>query len=101
MNSQLEPLTITVTDARKVSGLSIASIYGLINKGFVQTSVVMGRRLIVYASLKTALGIRPDGSPPATPGLTGGPIKLPPGRRRKPRTGAEAERTAVAIPGQK
>jgi len=41
MNSHLEPLTITVTDAWKVSGLSNASIYGLINKGLVQTSVVM------------------------------------------------------------
>jgi hypothetical protein len=95
MNSQqFEPLTITVTDARKISGLSVASIYGMINQGLVQTSVVMGRRLIVYASLKTALGIRPDGAPAAAPGLTGGPIKRPPGRHRKPRLGAEADRPA-------
>ncbi len=89
MNSQLEPLTVTVTDARKISGLSNASIYAMINRGFVQTSVVMGRRLIVYASLKAALGIRPDGAPPAPPGL-GEKIKRPPGRHRKPRAGAEA-----------
>jgi hypothetical protein len=89
MNSQLEPLTCTVAAARKISGLSNSSIYGAINKGLVETRVVMGRRLIIFASLKKALGIRPDGAPPATPGLTGGPIKRPPGRRRKPITNQE------------
>jgi hypothetical protein len=105
---RLEPLTVTVADARDLSGLSNASVYGLINAGLVETTVCMGRRLIVYASLKAALGIRPDGAPPpspglpdgpdmaprAAPGLTGGSIRRSPGRHRKSaaepvRTGAE------------
>jgi hypothetical protein len=94
MNSDLEPLTCTVAAARKVSGLSKSSIYVAIAKGVLETRVVMGRRLIVYASLKAALGIRRDGAPPATPGLTGGPIKSPPGRRRQPRGETNTDRTA-------
>jgi hypothetical protein len=94
MESQLEPLTVTVAEARKISGLSNSSMYGMINRGLVQTTIVMGRRLLVYASLKAALGIRPDGAPPAPRGLTGGPIKSPPGRRRKPRGETNTDRTA-------
>lgn len=89
MNSHLEPLTVTVADARKISRLSNASIYKMINAGLVETTIVMGRRLLVYASLKAALGIRPDGAPPAPPGL-GEKIKLPPGRHRKPRAEIDA-----------
>jgi hypothetical protein len=94
MNSNLEPLTVTVADARRISRLSIGSVYKMINAGHVETTVVMGRRLIVYASLKAALGIRPDGAPPAAPGLAGGKIKNPPGRRRKPRETVAIEQLA-------
>jgi hypothetical protein len=60
-------------------------MYKAINEGLVETTRVFGRRLIVYASLKKMLGIRPEGelAPPVAPGLAGGKIKDPPGRRRK------------------
>jgi hypothetical protein len=92
--NDFEPLTVTVADGLKLSGLSNSSFYKMINERLVETTVVMGRRLIIYASLKKALRIRPPGepAPTAAPGLTGGPIKLPPGRRRKPRTETNADR---------
>jgi hypothetical protein len=91
MNPQLEPLTITVTDARQLSRLSNASIYKMIAEGRVETTVVMGRRLIVYESFKRALGIVPGGACTAAPGLTGGSIKRSPGRHRKQRAGTGAD----------
>jgi hypothetical protein len=87
MSNETEPLTLTIAEGCRRSGLSNSSMYKAINEGLVETTRVFGRRLIVFASLKKALGIRPEGepAPPVAPGLTGGPIKLPPGRRRKQR----------------
>jgi hypothetical protein len=87
MSNETEPLTVTIPEGCRASGLSNSSMYKAINEGLVKTTRVFGRRLIVYASLKRMLGLPPDGepAPPAAPGLTGGKIKTPPGRRRKQR----------------
>jgi hypothetical protein len=62
-------------------------MYKAINEGLVETTRVFGRRLIVFASLKKALGIRSEGeaAPPVTPGLAGGRIKDPPRPQVGPR----------------
>jgi hypothetical protein len=84
MSNETEPLTVTIPDGCKASGLSNATMYKAINEGLVETTRVFGRRLIVYSSLKKMLGIRPEGDPsPLERGLAGGKIKDPPGRRRK------------------
>jgi hypothetical protein len=89
MSNETEPLTVTIPEGCRRSGLSNSSMYKAINEGLVETTRVFGRRLIVYASLKKAL-VRPEGepAPPVAPGLAGGKIKIPPGRRRKQRENA-------------
>jgi hypothetical protein len=85
-----EPLAVTLAKARQLSNLSHSSLYKLINENQIETVRVLGRRLIIYESLKKVLGIRPDGEPaPVVPGLAGGKIKDPPGRRRKQRATVE------------
>jgi hypothetical protein len=101
MSENVEPLAITIAKTLKITDLSNSSVYKLINDGVLETVVVAGRRLVIYESVKRVLGIRPPGEPPAPPGLTGGPIKLPPGRRRKPRAETSANRPTLAVPGQK
>jgi hypothetical protein len=88
MSHDNEPLAVTIAEVRRLSGLSNTRIYKAINAGLLDTTRVFGRRLVIYASLKKALGIRPPGEQPiaAAPGLAGGKIKDPPGRRRKPVT---------------
>jgi hypothetical protein len=85
MSNDTEPLTVTIPEGCRASGLSNSSMYKAINEGLVETTRVFGRRLIVYSSLKKMLGLRPEGdsAAPITPGLAGGRIKDPPGRRRK------------------
>jgi hypothetical protein len=95
MNTQPKPLAITIAATRNATGLSNSSVYGAINKGLLETVVVMGRRLVLYSSVERLLGIQPAGNRgrAAAPGLTGGPIKRPPGRHRKS-AGVEAGRVA-------
>lgn len=47
-----DPITITVKDAARETGLSTASIYELANKGLVETRYFGRKRLVVYASLR-------------------------------------------------
>lgn len=55
-----DPLTITVKDAAKESGLSVQSIYDLCNKKKLD-SVYFGRkRLVKYASLRAYVDSLPD-----------------------------------------
>ena len=55
MNSA-EPITVTVPQAGKLSGLGRSTLWALIAKGVLLTTKVGRRRLILYASLKSLLG---------------------------------------------
>jgi excisionase family DNA binding protein len=47
-----EPLTVTVQDAARETGLSTQTIYDLANKGEIETRYFGRKRLVVYASLR-------------------------------------------------
>jgi Helix-turn-helix domain len=53
--TQPEPITVSVAEAMRLSGLGLTKIYELINDGRVKTVKVDQRRLVVYASLKAFL----------------------------------------------
>jgi excisionase family DNA binding protein len=50
-----DPVTVTVPDAMKYSGLGRTKIYDLISKGEIKSVRVGTRRLVVFASLKARL----------------------------------------------
>lgn len=54
-SSSIEPLTVTVADARKISGLSNTTVYKLIGEGKLQVVKIGTRTLITYASVKALL----------------------------------------------
>ena len=51
----LDPVTITVPMALRVSGLGRTKLYELLTNGEIQSVRVGSRRLIVFASLKALL----------------------------------------------
>jgi len=51
-----EPITVTVPQAGRLSGLGKSTIWALIAKGVLLTTKDGRRRLILYASLKSLLG---------------------------------------------
>jgi excisionase family DNA binding protein len=54
-HSNIEPVTITIPDALRLSGLGRTKLYELLTKGEIQSVRVGTRRLIVFASLKALL----------------------------------------------
>lgn len=50
--SHLKPITITISEALRVSGLGRTKLYELIGSGTLKTITVGRRRLVVYASLE-------------------------------------------------
>ena len=54
-HSNIEPVTITILDALRLSGLGRTKLYELLTKGEIQSVRVGTRRLIVFASLKALL----------------------------------------------
>jgi excisionase family DNA binding protein len=54
-SGSIEPLTVTVADARKISGLSNTTVYKLIGEGKLQVVKIGTRTLITYASVKKLL----------------------------------------------
>jgi excisionase family DNA binding protein len=50
-----DPLTVTVQEACRLSGLGYVTLYKLMNEGKLQSVKVGNRRLIDYASLKGVL----------------------------------------------
>lgn len=48
----LKPITVTVDNALKISGLGRTKFYELVNKGVIKTTTIGRRRLVVYASLE-------------------------------------------------
>jgi len=53
--SNPDPITVTVAETRKVSGLGTTTIYELIKQHKLKTVCVGRRRLVDYASLKALL----------------------------------------------
>jgi len=54
-NHTVEPITLTVAETRKVSGLGTTTIYELIKQRKLKSVCIGRRRLVEYASLKTLL----------------------------------------------
>jgi len=52
-----KPLAVTVKQGRAIVGLGNTKFYELIKSGRVQTTMVDGRRLVIYASLEKLLGV--------------------------------------------
>lgn len=50
-----DPLTVTVQEARRLSGLGLTTVYKLIGEGQLRTVKVRGRTLVSYPSLKSLL----------------------------------------------
>lgn len=48
----LKPLSVTVDNALKISGLGRTKFYALVRDGTIKTVTVGRRRLVVYASLE-------------------------------------------------
>jgi excisionase family DNA binding protein len=53
--AQPEPITISIKEALRISGLGLTKIYELINDGRLETVKVDNRRLVNYESLKSLL----------------------------------------------
>jgi excisionase family DNA binding protein len=51
------PLTVTVNEAKRISGLGRSKLYELIKQGRLESVRVDDRRLINWASLRRLLGI--------------------------------------------
>lgn len=50
-----DPLTVTVQEARRLSGLSKTTVFKLISEGQLRTVKVRRRTLVSYPSLKSLL----------------------------------------------
>jgi predicted DNA-binding transcriptional regulator AlpA len=48
----LKPITITIDNGLKLSGLGRTKFYQLINEGTIKTITIGRRRLVVYSSLE-------------------------------------------------
>ena len=51
----IEPITVTIAETRKISGLGTTTIYELIKQNKLKATLVGRRRLVDYASLKSLL----------------------------------------------
>jgi excisionase family DNA binding protein len=54
---QIEPLAVTVQEARRVTGISNSRLYELLAAGKLRSTHIGRRRLIIFASLKEVLGL--------------------------------------------
>lgn len=72
-SEEQQPLTVTVAQARKLSGLGLTKTYQLINSGALETTKIGSRTLITYRSLKKLL--LPPESVPEVPRGRGRPRK--------------------------
>ena len=68
----LKPITVTVAEAKRLSGLGHTKIWELIGSGVLETVRVGRRRLVIYASLCRLLA--PDGQ--SQPRRRGRPRKV-------------------------
>jgi excisionase family DNA binding protein len=51
-NKQMKPVTVTVENALRLSGLGRTKLYELMNQGRLKTVKIGRRRLVVFASLE-------------------------------------------------
>lgn len=59
------PITVTVKEARRLSGFTHGQIYEAMNRGALASRKVLGRRLILYESLVGLLTARANSRPPS------------------------------------
>jgi hypothetical protein len=52
----LKPITISVNEAKRLTGLGHTKIYELMNDGRLKSIVLDGRRLVILASLEALVG---------------------------------------------
>jgi hypothetical protein len=63
MPDAIEPITVNINEARRLSGLGTTKLYELMAAGRLEGSKLDGRRLIVFSSLnKLLLPKPPEGS---------------------------------------
>ncbi len=60
--TRLEPLTVTVQEARRLTGLGNTTIYKLIGQGKLRVTKIGARTLVIYPSLKSLLENAPAAS---------------------------------------
>lgn len=60
--TRLEPLTVTVQEARRLTGLGNTTIYKLIGQGKLRTTKVGARTLVMFPSLKSLIECAPAAS---------------------------------------
>lgn len=53
----VEPLTVNMQQARRLSGLGNTTLFAMTKDGRLESVLVNNRRLIIYASLKRLLGL--------------------------------------------
>lgn len=51
------PLTVTVADAKRLTGIGCTKLYELLNDGRLRSTLVDGRRLVYYDSILEMLGL--------------------------------------------
>lgn len=51
-NNQMKPVTVTVENALRLSGLGRTKLYEMMNQGRLKTVKIGRRRLVVFASLE-------------------------------------------------
>ena len=60
--TRLEPLTVTVQEARRLTGLGNTTIYKLIGQGKLRVTKIGARTLVLYPSLKSLIENAPAAS---------------------------------------
>lgn len=73
MIQQLDPITVTIPEASRLTNLSVTTLYGKMTDGTLESAVIGKRRLIFYRSLvamveggrSTPADTRPNWKPPA------------------------------------
>ena len=88
----LDPLTLTVAEVQRLTGLGLTTIWKLIAKKQLESVLVGRRRLIVYASLRRLL--TPNDDNQVTQERSAAARRLRAKRRKEKRTAA---RTALKI----
>jgi hypothetical protein len=78
---QRPPITVTVNEAMRLSGLGETTLYAKMRDGTLEVAAVGARRLIVFASLQRLLAPterKPIAHPPIPPRRRGRPRKIQP-----------------------
>ncbi len=81
-------LTVTIREAKRITGLSHDTIYKLIKRGRVKMTKIGRRTLVSYASLQELMGETPVPTPVPTP---------PPDGHVRPLTTAKLKRRTVVM----